>query len=60
MLTSVQSNYFNCQKKMHKIKAISDYTLFSYNLTYAKQYFDFHLSTALSSTVLIKTCNLSP
>lgn len=45
---------------MHKIKAISDYTLFSYNLTYAKQYFDFHLSTALSSTVLIKTCNLSP
>lgn len=38
---------------MHKIKALSDYTLFSYTLTYAKQYFDFHLSMAKSSTILI-------
>lgn len=38
---------------MHKIKALSDSTLFSYTLAYAKQYFDFHLSMAKNSTILI-------
>jgi len=38
---------------VRKIKALSDYTLFSYILSYAKQYFDFHLSMAKSSTILI-------
>lgn len=38
---------------MHEIKALSDYTWFPYNLTYSKQYFDFHFSAAKSSTKLI-------
>lgn len=38
---------------MHKIKPLSDYTLLSYTLTHAKQYFGFLLSTAKSSTTLI-------
>lgn len=38
---------------MHKIKALSDYTLFQNNLTYSKQYFDFYFNVAKSSTILI-------
>lgn len=38
---------------MHKIKALSDYTLFLSNLTYGKQYFDFHFSVEKSSTKLL-------